>query len=114
MTVIDQDIQDEVFIKALDLWELQRGLEQGMQHMEAGFICGKPGTLNFHTAETTYVDAAVRATAPRATPLLKLRHFSWTMVDKVIHDILFTQPVSARSRIVKMVVKAVMILGDSG
>lgn len=90
MAVIDQDIQDEMFIKALNLRELQRGLEQGMQHMEAGFIRGKPGTLNFHTTEATYVDATVRATAPWATPLFQLRHFGRTMVDKVIHDILLT------------------------
>ena len=114
MTIIDQNIQHKVFVKALDLWELQRGLEQGMQHMEAGFIRSKPGTLNFHPAEATNVDATVFAATPRATPLFQLGHLGRTVVDKIIHDILFTQPVSARYRIVKMVVKAVMILGDSG
>ena len=113
MTIIDQDIQDEVFVKALDLRELQRSLEQGMQHMEAGFIRSKPGTLNFHPAKATNVDAAVFATTPRAAPLFQLGHFGRTVMDKIIHDILFTQPVSARYRIVKMVVEAVMILGDS-
>lgn len=114
MVVINQNIQHKMFVKALDLWELQGSLEQGMQHMEAGFIRGEPGTLDFHTTEATHVNATVRTAAPRAAPLLQLRHLSGTMVDKVIHDILLTQPVSACYRIVKMVVKAVMILGDSG
>lgn len=70
-------------------------------------------TLDFHAAEATYVDATVFTTAPWAAPLFQLRHFSWAVVDKVIHDILLTQPVSACYRIVKMVVKAVMILRDS-
>lgn len=114
MVVINQNIQHKMFVKALDLRELQGSLEQGMQHMEAGFIRGEPGTLDFHTTEATHVNATVRTAAPRAAPLLQLRHLSGTMVDKVIHDILLTQPVSACYRIVKMVVKAVMILGDSG
>ncbi len=42
MVVINQNIQHEMFVKALDLWELQGSLEQGMQHMEAGFIRGEP------------------------------------------------------------------------
>ena len=113
MTVVNQDIQNEVFVKALNLRELQRCLEQRMQHVEAGLIRGKPGTLDFHAAEATYVDATVFTTAPWAAPLFQLRHFSWAVVDKVIHDILLTQPVSACYRIVKMVVKAVMILRDS-
>src|SRR5690606_23662665 len=107
---IYEDIEDKVFVEALDLRELQGSLEKRVQHMEAGLIRSKPGTLNFHPTEATNVDATVFTTTPRATPLLQLGHFSRTMVDKVIHDILFTQPISASYRIMKMVVKAVMIL----
>lgn len=114
MSLINQDIQNKMFVKTLDLWELQGGLEQGVQHMEAGFIRGKPGTLDFHPTEATDVDATVRTTAPWAAPLLQLGHFGRTVMDKVVHDILFTQPVSARYGIMKMIVEAVMILGDCG
>ncbi len=47
MVVINQNIQHKMFVKALDLRELQGSLEQSMQHMEAGFIRGEPGTLAF-------------------------------------------------------------------
>ncbi|MNB88437.1 hypothetical protein D3C75_354510 [compost metagenome] len=89
LAVIHQDIQHEVLVKALDLRELQRGLEQGMKHVEAGFIGSKPGALNFHAAETTHVHAAVFTAAPRATPLLQLGHFRRAMMDEIIDDILF-------------------------
>ncbi len=42
MTIINQNIQHEMFVKTLDLRELQRGLEQRVQHMEAGLIGGEP------------------------------------------------------------------------
>ena len=114
MPVINQDIEDEMFIKALNLWELKGGLEQGMQHVEAGLIGGEPGAFNLHSAEAADVDAAVRTAAPRASPLLKLGHLRWTMVDKVVNDILFAKPVAPCNRVVEMVFKAVMILRNGG
>lgn len=114
MTIINQNIQYEVLVKTLDLRELQRGLEQRVQHMEAGLIGGEPGTLDFHAAEATYVDATIRATAPWASPQFQLGHFGWAVVDEIIHDILLTQPVATRYCIVKVIFEAVMILRDSG
>ncbi|EHC58417.1 hypothetical protein LTSEMIN_6209, partial [Salmonella enterica subsp. enterica serovar Minnesota str. A4-603] len=57
-----------MFVKALDLRELQGSLEQGMQHMEAGFIRGEPGTLDFHTTEATHVNATVRDGGSTGSP----------------------------------------------
>lgn len=114
MTIINQNIQHEMFVKTLDLRELQRGLEQRVQHMEAGLIGGEPGALDFHAAEATYVDATIRATAPWASPQFQLGHFGWAVVDEIIHDILLTQPVATRYCIVKVIFEAVMILRDSG
>lgn len=42
LPVINQNVEDEMFIEALNLWELEGGLEQGVQHVEAGFIGGEP------------------------------------------------------------------------
>lgn len=36
------DIQHEVLVEALDLRVFQRGLEQGVQHVEAGLVGGEP------------------------------------------------------------------------
>ena len=99
-----------MLIEALDLRELQGGLEQGVEHMEAGFVSGKPGTLDFHAAKASDVDRPVRATAPRAAPLLKLSHFARTMFNEIVHHILLAQPVAACDRVVEMILKTVMIL----
>ncbi len=103
-----------MFVEALDLRELQRGLEQGVEHMEAGLIGGKPGTFNLHAAEATHIDAAIFTTAPGATPLLQLGHFRWAMMNEIINDILFAQPVATGNGVVEVILKAVMILRDGG
>ena len=103
-----------MFIEALNLWELEGCLEQGMQHVEAGFVGGKPRSFDFHAAETANVDAAIFTAAPRASPLFQLRHFGWTMMNEVVNDILFAQPVATGHRVVEMVFEAVMILRDGG
>ena len=82
--------------------------------MEAGLIGGKPGAFNFHSAEATNVDAAVRTAAPRAAPLFKLGHLRWTVMYKVVNDILFAKPVAPCNRVVEMVFEAVMILRNGG
>lgn len=114
LSVINQNVENEMFIEALNLWELKGGLEQGVQHVEAGFIGGEPGAFNLHTAKAANVDAAVRAAAPRTSPLFKLGHFRGTMMHKVVNDILFAKPVAPCNRVVEMVFKAVMILRNGG
>ena len=114
MTVVDQNVENEMFVKALDLWELEGGLEQGVQHVEAGLIGGKPGAFDLHATEAADVDAPVRTAAPRASPLFQLGHFRWAMVHEVINDILFAKPVAPCNRVVELVFEAVMILRDGG
>ena len=79
-----------MFVEALDLRELKRGLEQGVQHMKAGFIGSEPGSFDLHTAESPDVDAAVRAAAPRASPLFELGHFRRAVMNEVVNDVLLT------------------------
>ena len=112
LAVIDENIQHEVLVETLNLRELEGGLEEGMQHMEAGFIGGEPSTFDFHPAEAANVDAAIRAAAPRATPQLKLGHFRGAVMYEIVYNILFTEPVAAGDGVVKMVFKAIVILRD--
>ncbi|MNE33000.1 hypothetical protein D3C80_1266400 [compost metagenome] len=56
LAVIYQNIQHKVLVETLDLRVFERGLEQGMQHVEAGLVGGEPGAFNLHAAEATYVD----------------------------------------------------------
>jgi hypothetical protein len=100
--------------QSVEFGELKGGLEQGVQHVEAGFIGGKPGTFDLHAAEAADVDAAVRAAAPRASPLFKLGHFRRAVVNEVVDDILLAKPVAPGNGVVKMVLKAIMILRNGG
>ncbi len=114
MTIINQNIQHEMFVKTLDLRDC-RGLEQRVQHMEAGLIGGRNrGALDFHAAEATYVDALPSGRRLHGHPRFQLGHFGWAVVDEIIHDILLTQPVATRYCIVKVIFEAVAILRDSG
>ncbi len=101
-----------MFVKALNLGKLKGGLEEGMQHVEAGFVGGKPGAFDFHATEASDVDAAVGAAAPWASPLLQLGHFRRAVMNKIVDDILLAQPVASRDGVVKMVLKAIVILGN--
>lgn len=98
-----------MFVEALNLWELQRGLKQRVQHVEAGFISGEPRALNLHAAKAAHVDRAVFAAAPRTAPLFKLGHLRGAVMDKIVDNILFAKPVTTCNGIVEMVLKAVMI-----
>ncbi|MNR39947.1 hypothetical protein D3C85_1581940 [compost metagenome] len=85
-----------------------------MQHVEAGFIGGKPSAFDLHPAETAHVNAAILTATPRATPLLQLGHFRRAMMDEVINNILFAKPVAPGNRVVEMIFEAVMILRYGG
>ncbi len=103
-----------MLIQALDLRIFQRGLKQGMQHMEAGFISGKPGAFDLHPAEAAHVDRTVFFAAPRAAPKLQLRHLLRTVLNKVVDHRLLAQPVAARYGVVKVGIEAVLLLGHGG
>ena len=90
LAIIHQNIQNKMLIEALDLRELKRSLEQGVQHMKAGFIGSEPGSLDLHAAESPDVDAAVRAATPRASPLFELGHFRRAVMNEVVNDVLLT------------------------
>ncbi len=82
-----------------------------MQHAEAGFVGGKPGAFDFHATEAPDVDAAV-GRLHGASPLLQLGHFRRAVMNKIVDDILLAQPVASRDGVVKMVLKAIVILGN--
>ncbi len=114
LAVIHQDIQHEVLVEALDLRVFQRGLEQSVQHVEAGLVGGEPGAFDLHAAEAPHVDRPVRFAAPRAAPLLELGHLARALMHEVIDHVLFAQPVAAGDGVVEVVVEGIVILGDGG
>src|SRR3990172_835522 len=54
----------EPLVVAPDGRELQRGLEERVQQVEAGLVRGEPGAFLLHPAEGTHRHAAVRLPAP--------------------------------------------------
>ncbi len=83
-----------------------------MQHVKTGLVSGKPGPLDFHAAKTAHLDAAIGLATPGAAPVFHLHQLAVGMAHKVIHHALFGQPVTAHYSVVKMRLKAVMLLGN--
>jgi hypothetical protein len=100
-----------VFVETADRRVLDRGLEQRVQHVEAGLVGGEPGTLDFHAAEGAHVHVAVFAATPRAAPVLHLHHRGVRVGYEVLDDILLAEPVTSRDRVVEMVFEAIVRLG---
>ena len=101
-------IQREMFIQAGNVGELQRGLEQRVQHVEAAFVGREPRARDFHPAETAHVGATIRQTRPRAAPVLHLNHFFRGVFDEILHHVLLAQPVAAGNGVVKVIFQRVI------
>ena len=107
-------IQREMFIQAGNVGELQRGLEQRMQHVEAALVGGEPGARNFHPAETAHVGATIGQARPRAAPVLHLDHFFRGVFDEILHHVLLAQPVAAGDGVVKVIFQRVIFAHHPG
>ena len=66
--VVDEQLGDEPLVVADDARVLQRGLEQRVEHVEAGLVRGKPRAHLLHAAERADGDVAVGLAAPRDNP----------------------------------------------
>jgi hypothetical protein len=106
--VLDHQVGAEELVVAADRRVLHRGLEEGMQHVEAALVGGEPRALDLHPAEEAHVDVPVVLAAPRAAPVLELRHLLGAMGDEVLDHVLVAQPVPARDGVVEVVVEAVV------
>jgi uncharacterized protein YheU (UPF0270 family) len=112
--VIDQQVERVVLVEAGDRGKLQRGLEQGVQDVEAGLVGGEPGTLLLHAAKRTHRDRAVGLAVPGATPVLKLQQFLGGFVDEVLDAVLVGKPVAPANGVVEVEVEAVVRLDHPG
>ena len=93
--VVDDQVDAEVLVEALDRRVLDRRLEQRVQHVEAGLVGGEPRALDLHAAEGAHVGVAVGRAAPRAAPVLHLHHLVVRMRDEILDHVLLAQPVAA-------------------
>ena len=111
--VFFEQINAEMLVETLNRGILDRGLEQGVQDVETGFVGGKPSPFDFHAAKGAHIDMAVFGAAPRTAPVFKLGQFLRCLLDEVLNDVLFAQPVATAHGIVKVIIQTVGRLLDA-
>src|SRR6266545_915398 len=114
LAVVNQQFGNEPFVVARDRLVFERGLEEGMEHVEAGLVGGEPRALFLHPAEGTHRDAAVRLAAPRAAPVFELQQFPRRILDEQFDRVLVAHPISAGDRVVSVFVQSVAGLDHAG
>src|SRR5262245_1499463 len=85
-----------------------------MEHVEAGFIGGKPCPFLFHSAERPHSDVPVRFAAPGTTPVFKLQELFWGGLNEKLHRVLVAHPVAAGDGAVGMLVECIAGLDHTG
>jgi hypothetical protein len=108
--LVDHQVDAEMLVEAPDRRELDRGLEQRVEHVEAGLVGGEPRALDLHAAEGAHVGAAVGRAAPRAAPMLHLHHLFVRLADEVLDHVLLAQPVAAGHGVMEVRLQAVVRL----
>ena len=112
--VFDQQVGDEELVVAPDARKPQRGLEQRVQHVEAGLVGREPRALHLHAAEEAHVDAAVGLAAPGAAPVLQLHHLGRALLDEELHRVLVAQPLAAGDGVVEVVRQRIVATHHAG
>ena len=106
--IVHEEPGDEPFVVADDAGVLERGLEEGVEHVEAGLVGGKPRALLLHAAERPHGNAAVGLAAPRAAPVLEPQQLLRRFLDERFDGVLVAQPVAAGNGVVDVLVEAVV------
>ena len=107
-------VEGKMLVEAVNVGELQRGLEQRVQHVEAALVGREPRARDFHPAETAHVGATIWQTRPRTAPVLHLNHFFRGVFDEILHHVLLAQPVAAGDGVVKVVFQRVIFAHHPG
>jgi hypothetical protein len=106
--VVDKETRHEPFVVAHDAGELERGLKQGVKHVEAGLVGGEPRAHLLHAAERAYRDPAIALTAPRTPPVLEAKQLLGRFRDERVNGILVARPVAAGDGVIRVFVEAVV------
>ncbi len=100
--VLDKKLGHERLVVPRDLRVLQRGLEDGVQHVKPGFVGREDRAPGGHAAERTHGDGPVRVAAPRATPVLHLDDLDGRLAHEGFDHVLVGQVVRAFDRVERM------------
>ena len=106
--IIDEKPSHEPFVVANHAGVFQGGLEQGVEHVEAGLVGGEPRAHLLHAPEGANGNPAVALPAPRTPPVLQAQQLLRRLLDERLDGVLIAQPVAARDRVVGVLVEAVV------
>ena len=112
--LVHEELRDETLVVAADGLVLEAGLEEGVEHVEAGLVGGEPRPHLLHPAEGPHGDAAVGLAAPRAAPVLQPEHLLGGLPDERLDGVLVAQPVAPGDGVVGVLVQAVSGLDHRG
>ncbi len=112
--VIDEDLRRENLVVAGERAVLERGLEERVQHVEAGLVGGEPRAHLLHSAERTNGDTAVGQAAPGASPMLEPQQFVGHFVDEGLDHVLVAEPIAARDGVVDVLLDGVVVTDYAG
>ena len=111
--IVHQELGDKPFVVTGDGVVFQSGLKESVQHVEAGFVGGKPRAHLFHAAESADGDVSVGLAAPRAAPMLEAQQFFGGFLDEGLHGVLVAEPVAAGNGVVGVLVETVTRFNDT-
>ena len=106
--VVHQQLGDEPLVVADDAGVFEGGLEQRVEHVEAGLVGGKPRAHLLHAPEGANGNPSVGLAAPRAAPVLQPQQLLRRFLDERLDGVLVAQPVAAGDRVVGVLVEAVV------
>jgi hypothetical protein len=108
--VLDEELGRERLVVAVNLVVLERGLEDGVQHVETGLVGGEAGSPRCHAAERTGRYLAVWVTGPGTSPVLHLDQLDRGLAHEGLDDVLVREVVRALDRVEGMIL--VRVLGS--
>jgi len=110
--VFDQELGDEELVVADDARVLERGLEQGVQQVEPGLVCGEDRAVDAHPPEGPDGEAPVGLPAPGAPPVFDLDDLLRSFRHERLHGVLVGEIVAPPDGVERVEVQA--IVGPEG
>src|ERR1700730_3916000 len=83
-----------------------------MQHVKASLVCCEPRPLDGHPSERAHSNVTIGLSAPRASPVFQLDHFTGCFLDEGFDHVLVAQPIGPRHGVISVTVQAVIGFDD--
>ena len=112
--LVEKQLSHIPFIITMNPIVFERGLKEGVQHVEAGLVGRIKRSLDRHTPEGANTDPSIRIPAPRATPVLELNQLVAGLLDERLDHVLVGEKIAALDGIVAMRIEAIVFAHHCG